>query len=231
MNKFDIVVTAENGSQKIYTLNVEVEEDPIIVNMDKQDYSIIKKEDNLPQVSSFYSLTKIKYNYVVDGEKIEYELPAYYSEVTKYTLMGLKDEQGIVALYIFDEKNNKFTLYKEYNFGNIVLYRMETPKAKILEDMTKTKVSINGEELDSYQFTKNSDYYLMYGINVNTGNKGWFMYDSKENTLQRYDIDDISKLIDKNNKFILVVLMLSVVCFLMLTFLLIFINKSTKEKN
>lgn len=230
MNKFDIVVTAENGSQKIYTLNVEVEEDPIIVNMDKQDYSIIKKEDNLPQVSSFYSLTKIKYNYVVDGEKIEYELPAYYSEVTKYTLMGLKDEQGIVALYIFDEKNNKFTLYKEYNFGNIVLYRMETPKAKILEDMTKTKVSINGEELESYQFTKNSDYYLMYGINVNTGNEGWFMYDSEENTLQRYDIDDISKLIDKNNKFILVVLMLSVVCFLMLTFLLIFINKSTKEK-
>ena len=107
---------------------------------------------------------------------------------------------------------------------------METPKAKILEDMTKTKVSINGEELESYQFTKNSDYYLMYGINVNTGNEGWFMYDSEENTLQRYDIDDISKLIDKNNKFMLVVLMLSVVCFLMLTFLLIFINKSTKEK-
>ena len=231
MNKFDIIVTAENGSQKIYTLNVEVEEDPIIVNMNKQDYSIIKKEDILPQVSSFYSLTKIKYNYVVDGEKIEYELPAYYSEVTKYTLIGLKDEKGNIELYIYDEKTNKFTLYKEYNFGNIVLYRTDIPKEAILDDMIKSKVNINGEELESYQFTEGSDYHLLYGVNVNTGNEGWFMYDSKENTLQRYDIDDISKLIDKNNKFILAVLMLSVICFIMLTFLLIFINKSTKEKN
>lgn len=231
MNKFDLIVTAENGSSKTYTLNIEVEEEPIIVNMNKQDYSIVKKEEVLPQVSSYYSLTKINYNYVVDGEKTEYELPAYYSEVTKYTLMGLKDEKGNIELYIYDKKTNKFTLYKEYNFGNIVLYKTDTPKDAILDDMIKTKVKINEEELESYQFTEGSDYHLLYGINVNTGNEGWFMYDSKENTLQRYDIDDISKLIDKNNKFIMVVLLLSVVCFLMLTFLLIFINKSVKEKN
>lgn len=231
MNKFEVIVTAENGASKTYTLNVEVEEDPIIVNMNKQDYSIVKKEEVLPQVSSYYSLTKINYNYVVDGEKTEYELPAYYSEITKYTLMGLKDEKGNIELYIYDKKTNKFTLYKEYNFGNIVLYKTDTPKDAILDDMIKTKVKINEEELESYQFTEGSDYHLLYGINVNTGNEGWFMYDSKENTLQRYDIDDISKLIDKNNKFIMVVLLLSVVCFLMLTFLLIFINKSAKEKN
>lgn len=230
MNKFDIIVTAENGSQKIYTLNVEVEEDPIIVNMNQQDYSIIKKEDSLPQVSSYYSLTKINYNYVVDGEKIEYELPAYYSEITKYTLLGLKDEKGNIELYIYDENTNKFTLYKEYDFGNIVLYKTVTPKDVILDDMIKTTVKLKEDELEAYQFTKGSEYYLLYGINVNTGNEGWFMYDSKENTLQRYDIDDINRLIEKNNKYIMVVLLLSVACFLMITFLLIFINKSTKEK-
>ena len=230
MNKFDIVVTAENGATKTYTLNVEVEEDPIIVNMNQQDYSIVKKEEVLPQVSSYYSLTKINYNYVVDGEKQEYELPAYYSEITKYSLMGLKDEKGNVELYIYDKKTNKFTLYKEYNFGNIVLYKIDTPKEAILDDMIKTKVKLNEEEIEAYQFNEGSDYHLLYGINVNTGNEGWFMYDSKENTLQRYDIDDISKLIEKNNKFIMVVLFLSVICFLMLTFLLIFINKSTKKE-
>ena len=230
MNKFDIVVTAENGATKTYTLNVEVEEDPIIVNMNQQDYSIVKKEEVLPQVSSYYSLTKINYNYVVDGEKQEYELPAYYSEITKYSLMGLKDEKGNVELYIYDKKTNKFTLYKEYNFGNIVLYKIDTPKEAILDDMIKTKVKLNEEEIEAYQFNEGSDYYLLYGINVNTGNEGWFIYDSKENTLQRYDIDDISKLIEKNNKFIMVVLFLSVICFLMLTFLLIFINKSTKKE-
>ena len=230
MNKFDIIVTAENGAQKTYTLNVEVEEDPIIVNMNKQDYSIIKREEIMPQVSSYYSLTKIKYKYTVDGETTEFEIPAYYSEITKYTLLGLKDEKGNIELYIYNKKSNEFTLYNELDFGHIVLYTIEAPKKEILNDMIKTKVKINDKEFEAYQFTKDSEYFLLYGINVNTGNKGWFMYDSLENTLQRYDINDISKLIDKNNKFILVVALLSGICFLMMLFLLIFINKTTKEK-
>ena len=159
-----------------------------------------------------------------------YELPAYYSEVTKYTLLGMKDEKGNINLYIYDEVDNSFKLYKEYNFGNIVLFKTDTPKEAVLKDMIKTTVKLNEDEIEAFQFTEGSDYYLLYGVNVNTNNKGWFMYDSEENTLQRYDIDDITKLIEKNNQYIIVVLLLSVICFLMLTFLLIFINKSTKGK-
>lgn len=231
MNVFELIVTAENGSQKSYVLKVEVEEDPIIVNMNKQDYSVVKQEQAMPTVSSYYSATKIEYKYVVDGEEKIFEVPAYYSEVTKFTLLGLKDKKGNVNLYIYDEDSKKFTLYNEYNFGNIVLYKLDAPKDKILKDMIKTKANLNQNELDAYQFDKESEYYLLYGINVNTGNEGWFMYDSKENTLQRYDIDDISSLIDKNNKYIIVVLLLSLICFFMLTFLLIFINKSIKKES
>lgn len=230
MNSFEIIVTAENGAQKKYTINVTVEEDPIVVNMNRQDYSIIKQEEAMPSVSSYYSATKVSYKYLLNGEEAIYELPAYYSEITKYTLLGLKDEKGNINLYIYDEVNNKFTLYNEYNFGNIVLYKIDTPKDAVLKDMIKTTVKINDDELEAYQFTGNSDYYLLYGINVNTNNKGWFMYDSGENTLQRYDVDNISKLIEKNNQYVLVVLLLSVICFLMLTSLLIFINRSTKGK-
>lgn len=229
MNKFDIIVTAENGAQKIYTLNVEVEEDPIIVNMNKQNYTIVKQESAMPQVSSYYSSTKIKYKYNSNDKVIEYELPAYYSEITKYTLLGLKDETGNIGLYIYDEKNNKFTEYNEISFGNIVLYPLSVPKKEVLKGMIKTTVTINEKEFGSYQFTKDSEYFLLYGINVNTGNKGWFMYDSKENTLQRYDINDVSKLIDKNNKFMLIVALLSIICFIMMFFMLIFINKVSKE--
>lgn len=229
MNKFDIIVTAESGAQKIYTLNVEVEEDPIIVNMNKQNYTMIKQENSMPQVSSYYSSTKIKYKYKVDNEVTEIEVPAYYSEITKYTLLGLKDEKGNIGLYIYDEKNNKFTEYNEISFGNIVLYPLKTPKKEILKGMIKTTATINEKDFVSYQFTKDSEYFLLYGINVNTGNKGWFMYDSKENTLQRYDINDVSKLIDKNNKFMLIVALLSIICFIMMFFMLIFINKVSKE--
>ena len=230
MNSFEIIVTAENGAQKTYILNIDVEEDPIIVNMNKQDYTIVKQEQAMPEVSSYYSSIKLSYKYSLNGEEVIYELPAYYSEITKYNLLALKDEKGNIALYIYDEKNNKFTLYNEYNFGNIVLYNIPAPKNKTLKDMIKTTIVINNNELESYQFTEGSDYSLLYGINVNTGNEGWFMYDSEENTLQRYNIDDITKLIDKNNKYIMVVLLLSVICFFMLTSLLIFLNKTKKEK-
>lgn len=231
MNVFELIVTAENGSQKTYTLNVEVEEDPIIVNMNKQDYSIVKQEQAMPPISSYYSATKIEYKYNVEGEEKIFEVPAYYSEVTKFTLLGLKDEKGNVGLYIYNDESKAFTSYNEYNFGNIVLYKLDAKEDKILKDMLKTKANLNGNKLDAYQFNEGSEYYLLYGINVNTGNEGWFMYDSKENTLQRYDIEDITRLIDKNNKFIFVVLILSVVCFLMLTFLLIYINKGVKKEN
>lgn len=231
MNVFELIVTAENGSQKTYTLNVEVEEDPIIVNMNKQDYSIVKQEQAMPPISSYYSAIKIEYKYVVDDEEKIFEVPAYYSDVTKFTLLGLKDKKGNVNLYIYDKDSKKFTLYNEYNFGNIVLYKLNAKEDKILKDMIKTKATLNQNELDAYQFDEGSEYYLLYGINVNTGNEGWFMYDSKENTLQRYNIDDISSLIDKNNKYITVVLLLSLICFFMLTFLLIFINKSTKKES
>lgn len=230
MNVFEVIVTAENGAKKTYILNVEVEEDPIIVNMNQQDYSIIKKEDTMPSVSSYYSITKLEYKYNIDGEEKIYEVPAYYSEITKFTLLGLKDEKGNVNLYIYNKDSKKFKLYNELNFGNIVLYMMDVPQKQILKDMIKSSIVINNNELNSFQFNKDSEYHLLYGINVNTGNKGWFMYDSKENTLQRYDIEDINRLIEKNNKYITVVLLLSVVCFLMIMFLLIFINKSTKEK-
>lgn len=231
MNKFDVVVTAESGAQKTYTLNVEVEEDPIIVNMNKQNYSIVKQENSMPQVSSYYSFTKIKYKYKLDDKVTEFEIPAYYSDITKYTLLGLKDENGNIKLYIYNQGENTFTEYNEYSFGNIVLYNINAPKKQVLKGMIKATVKINDNELNSYQFTKNSEYFLLYGINVNTGYKGWFMYDSKENTLQRYDINDISKLIDKNNKFMLIVALLSVVCFIMMLFMLIFINRVSKEKN
>lgn len=230
MNSFEIIVTAQNGAKKTYKLNVKVEEDPIIVNMNKQDYSIIKQEEFMPSVSSYYSATKVNYKYTLNGEEIIYEIPAYYSEITKYTLLALKDEKGNIGLYIYDEINNNFTLYNEYNFGNIVLYKINTPKDVILKDMVETNVKINGNELEAYQFTEGSEYYLLYGINVNTNSKGWFMYDKEENTLQRYDINDISRLIEKNNQYIIVVLTLSVICFLMLIFLLIFMNKSIKRK-
>ena len=98
LNVIKIVVTAENGYKKEYILNVTVEEEPILVKINDKDYSIVKQESALPLVSSLYSIDKIEYKYNVDEEEKTVEIPVYVSEVTNYTLVGLKDNKGKINL-------------------------------------------------------------------------------------------------------------------------------------
>ena len=88
-NNFEIVVTAENGSKRIYKINAIVKEkDPIIVNIENDTYTVIRKKEQLPSSSSYYSESSVEIN----GE----EIPAYFGEVTGYTLVGLKNNEGII---------------------------------------------------------------------------------------------------------------------------------------
>jgi len=230
INIVDVIVTAQNGYTKTYRLNITVEEDPISIIIDKKNYTMIKKEKDLPLASSSYSYATINYEYTIDGEITTFEIPAYYSEVTKYTLVGLKDENGQINLYIYDKKNNKFTLYNEFSFSPIIFYPTDAPKDKILDELKQTKIKLGETELDVYTYNEKSEYYLLYGINVETGEECWYQYDSKNNTIQRYDIDEVTRLIEKNNKLLFVVVLLSSICFIIMFFLLIFINKTINEK-
>ena len=86
-NKITIKVTAENGNTKEYIINATVKEyDPIEVKVNNEAYTVIRKKDDLPKPSSTYEETTIK---IKDNE-----IPAFKSDITKYTLVGLKDEKG-----------------------------------------------------------------------------------------------------------------------------------------
>ena len=124
LNTLNIVVTAENGYQKEYKLNVNVKEEPIIVRINDKDVSLVKQANALPQVSSYYSPSTMEYKYEIDEEEKTIELPTYYSEVTGYTLVGIKDQKGNINLYIYED--GKYTLYNEVSFNNnIVIYEMD----------------------------------------------------------------------------------------------------------
>lgn len=177
MNRFDIVVTAENGSSRTYTIKATVKEkEPIIEKINDQEYRVVRKREDLKEVSELYSETTVTIN--------EEEIPAYYGEVTKYTLVGLKDEEGNVEYYIYDEENHIFTVYQEISSQKVVIYPMEA-KLEAPKGYKKEDLEINDKKIEAYK-NEEKEYYLVYGMNVETGKTGWYTYDSEEGTFQRY---------------------------------------------
>ena len=220
-NSLEVIVTSESGLSKTYTLIVTVEEEAIPVRFNGDDYTFIRKSNNLPKVSSYYSVTSTIYNGI--------EVPAYYSEVTKLTLVGLKDDKGKSNLYVYNPDKHSFNLYSEINLGNIAVYIKTPSKGEIIPELKETIVKIDEKEYSAYQFDLESEYYLIYGTNANTNNTGWFIYDSGENTLQRYNMDEVINLTKQRDKLILIIKLLGTLCIISIAFMIV-IHKVVERK-
>ena len=183
LNNIKVVVTAENGSARIYTINANVKElDPINVTLDGKNYSVIREEKFLPSINNTYQLATIE----IDDKTV----PAYYNSVIDFTLIGLKDEDGNINLYIYDDNN--YTIYNEFNFNQIKVYLLDIdegilPKGYTAKDITIGNKTVTGYTRDGYE------YPIIYALNLETGEKNLYKYDAKENTLQRVENIDSNK--------------------------------------
>ena len=176
VNVFEIVVTSETGVSNTYKINVNVEDvDPIEVKVNGKKYTVVKVAKNLEKPELFDETT-IK----IDGK----EIPVFTNDVSKYTLVGLKDESGKISLFIYKDK--KFTPYNEYKTDKLSIIFIE--KKDTIDGFTKRKIKINGEEVTVYK-AKGIDKYIVYGINLANGKENYYTYDGTESTLQKFDIN------------------------------------------
>ncbi len=220
-NSFDIVVRAENGSEKTYKINVEVKDNnPINVKVDNKELSVVKIKEYLEKPNSYEETTV---------EISEFEIPAFYSEITGFTLVGLKDSDGNIALYIY--KDGKYTKYEELTFDSITIYPKETKKE--LKGYKKTTIDIKGISYDAYKVSKNSRFAVIYGLNVENGEEGFFLYDKKDNTLVKYDSEYIDVLQSKNTLYTYVIIGLLSALVIMFIVLIVSLRKKkkTNKKN
>lgn len=176
-NKVEVVVTAQNGSTKTYTINVEVKDlTPIEVDLEGKKYTIVKKAE----------LLSSPIGYTPDLMKInDIDVPIFKSELTKFTLIGLKDTEGVIGLYIFDEDNKTYTKYIEIKGAALTLYPVSSDT--IPEGFTKTKVNINDVEYEAYENNTVQDLILIYAMNVEDGNTSFYIYDKNESSFVRYN--------------------------------------------
>lgn len=174
-NEIKVVVTAENGDTKTYKVNVVVKElSPIEVKVDDKTYSVIRKSDKLPKVNATYKASTI----LIKGESV----PCYHSEITDIYLVGLMNDKGKVELFNYDSKNDKFNVYNEINVGGLYISLIENADAPI--GYKSGLVKIGDKEYNGY--LKDGSYSLLYGINLETGEKNFYSYDSSEGTLQKF---------------------------------------------
>lgn len=177
-NKIEVVVTAENGSTKTYIINAIVaEKDPIEVKVNGKKYTVIRKKDVL-EVPEGY--TEITVN--INGE----EIPAYSNEVTGYLLVGLNDSKGIPSWYIYDKEKNTYTKYIELGGSSLRIALLKPNKKDIPYKYYESTFEFNEQMINGYTFNEETDFRLVYGINIETGEKSFYVYDLKEKTLQRF---------------------------------------------
>lgn len=222
-NKFTITVEAENGSIKKYNITVNVTDpNPITVKINDKDYTVVKRESNLTKPED-YEKTEITIN--------ESKVPAFYNEVNNFTLVGLKDENGDISLFLYDKETNTFSEYKEIKLDQIKLYPLSIDKE--IDNYKLTKIKINDIEFDALMLD-NSDYAVIHAQNMNNGSSDYYTYDTKTNTVIRYTDEILKPLKDKITKYEKMIILLCgetlLVFFILICILIAKIRNNKKRK-
>ena len=228
INKFEIKAISETGSVKVYTLTVTVKDNnPINKTVDGKTYSLVKRASSLVLPDGLDKEKFVASKVTID----EVEVPAYVSEELGLTFIGLKDENG--GIYLFKVVDGKID--KKYELLTSSILNIEFVEAKdIPENYSKTSIKIGEKEYTVYQ-NDNKDYSLIYGKNIETGDEGWYLYNQKDNTIQKYNSDsekEISKLNkevtdqkEKNNILLIIIAGISVLSFIIILIEMIFNGK------
>jgi len=217
-NLFEIIVTSETGVANLYKLTVNVDDlNPIEVKVGNELYTLVKNPKKLVKPDLF---TETTVN--IDGN----EIPAFVNETTKCTLVGLKDESGKIKLFIY--KDGEYILYNEYKTNNMYIMFLKMDKVPPLYQ--KYKLMINDSYVDGYKL-KGDSKILIYGQNIESGEKNYYTYDRKEKTLQIFDVRLYEKMVEtnQNNTYYIYGLTLGLVFLFLLNMLLLSKNKKQKK--
>lgn len=224
LNKFEIIVTAEKGNKKTYVVNVTRKElNPIHVTVNDEDYTIVRKADVLV-APTYYASTEIE----IQNEMV----PAFKSDITGYILVGLKDEAGNINLFRYDDSNEEYIVYYQLAKDGITLIPLET--TELLEGFdVKKEIKINNVDVVAYSGDSKSEFVLVYGMNASNGESGWYKYDTKEETFQRYEIIKNTVAKEEMDMYFILTIVFAALSFvsILLVIILLAMNSKLRKKN
>ena len=179
VNEFNIIVTAENGSTKTYTILVtRQEKDPIKVNINGEEFTVLRKAPEKIEVPAGFTETTIKIN----GE----DVVAYKDAKKKVTLILLADKKGKASFYMYNEKDKTYSKFIETSSSlNLALL-------DIIDEISgfrKEVMTINGNKVSVLVSNKNKNFILVRAINLDNMEEGLYIYDKDNKSFIKYDGD------------------------------------------
>lgn len=224
LNKIEVVVTAQHGEKKTYTINLTVQElDPIEVKVDNEKYTIVRKKGQIENIPVTFIEDKI----TIENQ----EVVAYKSKTAKLTLLALKDSKGDIKLFIYNSANKKFSLFNAANSSaNLVI--LNQAGKKVPKDFIKDNIKINDNNVTAYKYRydKDNNYYLVYAKNLETANESFYLYDKKEGTYQRY-YDNLLDTKDLHIKYLLYISICLITLFILILLIKLLVKMFLSKEN
>ncbi len=216
-NQINVVVTAENGTSKTYVINAVVpEKDPIEHKFGEKNYNILRK---LPEnVPINFSNATLKFN--------DEEIPCLQNQTLNITLIYLRNSKNEENFYIYDEKNDKVTLYNQIDNNETSVYVLNN--IENIKGLYKTSLNIHGEVVNAYQIKLGSKDYIIKARNVSTGKENLYVYDQDNKTISLFNQEDISYLVDNTNLYKM--LLIGLGSLIIILFLIMIISTKNKKK-
>ncbi len=187
-NTAEVVVTAENGYTRTYSIRIivgEVLEDQTFT-IDGVSYTLVVDEDEIAEAEEFpipegFSPSSAKYQ--------KWDILVYKSEGGNVLLACMKDEEGNYGWFVYDSEKQIFSKYVEYSLAGNRYILLNIPDGTTLpKDYTKTEITVNEVTVSAFESELLGEgYYIVYAANI-LKDSGFYILDMTEGNLLRIDI-------------------------------------------
>ena len=177
-----VVVTAEDGSPKTYTITVQVAQAPtLFLDYNGQRLGVVKDVSQVTPPAGFAPAEPITYS----GDT----LPIWTDVSGKRTLVYLMDEKtSAQGFYLFSQTTGVQSPYLPILCGSVTYIYTDIPKElSSVPGLTPATVKAFGQTLNGWTYNEASlkDFCVLYLMD-DAGSYGYYTYDSREETLQRF---------------------------------------------
>lgn len=181
-NTLPLVVTAENGDTKTYTVTAKVAQAPtLFLDYNGQRLGVVKDVSQVTPPAGFAPAEPITYS----GDT----LPIWTDVSGKRTLVYLMDEKtSAQGFYLFSQTTGVQSPYLPILCGSVTYIYTDIPKElSSVPGLAPATVKAFGQTLNGWTYNDASlqDFCVLYLMD-DAGNYGYYTYDSREETLQRF---------------------------------------------